>query len=208
MPDTAPAKPNLRAIKRRWENSTPGDWEWLKPSGFIDLSAVRARTEHRTNDPLSPVRTHKTVIALDLSAADAEFMAKAHSDIPALLADIEDRRKLSEKQLLQITLVAGERDRLRARLDAALLANQDSDNPASFLRVRDTLTTDIGELVPTWPCMECGGDIKFRENPKLGGAVFQHLDEPDFPHFPVRAPGDRKQRSAAPQITPIEGEAQ
>lgn len=189
---------DVAAIRRRWENASAGDWQWSKPSGFIDLSAVRTHVEHRTNDPEFPVRSERTLLAENMSAADAEFMAGAHTDIPALLDALV--HECTERSLLQ------------SRLDAALLANQNSGDPDSFVKVRDALQPDLGELVVTWPCMECGSPIKFRENPKLGGAVFQHLEEPDFPHFPVRAPGDRKLRNNPatlhrPSTTPIEGEA-
>lgn len=184
-----PNNPDYAAIRRRADAATPGPWEYLSNPSFYVEKGSQVRTGSSPH-----VR-----IAADLSVEDAEFIAQAPTDIPALLADIEQWRTLSEKQLLQIALLSGERDRLQAKLDAALLANQKSGDPTSFLQVRDALTTDIGELVPTWPCMECGNPIRFRENTVLGGARFQHLEEPDFPHFPVRGPQK--------QITPIEGEA-
>jgi hypothetical protein len=78
---------DLDAIKRRTEAATPGPWQELatdwNDNGFMVSGYVaRLRDDGRVDD----------ITGDGLPLADAEFIAHARTDIPALVAEIESLR--------------------------------------------------------------------------------------------------------------------
>lgn len=87
---------NLTPIRARYEATTEGIWLDLSSSaGEIYIGACCAYRECHENPMAHPdvlrLVDDEEVVAT-MSAADAEFIAHAHQDIPALLAEVERLR--------------------------------------------------------------------------------------------------------------------
>ena len=99
MTDTAPHPLNLEAIKARCEAATSGEWEvadqWVAGPSRANVNAFRfpeRRGSHRsaTWEECGGERIAET------SRANAEFIAHARTDVPALVAEVERLREQLE----------------------------------------------------------------------------------------------------------------
>src|SRR5260221_188990 len=92
----------LAAIRERAEAATPGPWQCF--NGYV---RARGTDEDSPSDEMCMVRigpaSNEGGIRaqwgndLQASRADAEFIARAREDIPALLAEVERLRALEEE---------------------------------------------------------------------------------------------------------------
>ncbi len=94
---------NLEAIKARAEAATPGPWAVPVANVF---RVVCPGAEHH-NPPMGlcppyPWRVIAEPSVYDPSAADAEFIAHARTDVPALVAEVERLRGAANWLLEQV----------------------------------------------------------------------------------------------------------
>lgn len=79
---------DLRAIRDRCEAATPGPWRHSRED-MISFNAYDGREESFV---YMPEPNERICIRSDPPVEDAEFIAHAREDIPALLAEIERMR--------------------------------------------------------------------------------------------------------------------
>jgi hypothetical protein len=70
-------KLDLTAIRKRAESATEGPWEWDESSNCIDAPGFE--------------------VCIDAMNHDAEFIAHARQDVPALIAEVERLRESLEE---------------------------------------------------------------------------------------------------------------
>src|SRR6185369_3249776 len=108
--------------------ATPGPWHWWQPPSY----------DHTGPDLHGPAEVEIAVArgydesCLEISDADAEFIAHARADVPALLARIAEQREAAEN----------ERDRLQARLDTATAHVEELRGQRDDYRARLKATND------------------------------------------------------------------
>ena len=100
MPDSKTGEPELEAIRARVEAATPGEW-FTESDGIYIYNASRSYLVTPTGDS-------------DQDRADADFIAHARSDVPALLELVAALSTENER-------LRGERDGFRG-VTARLLA--------------------------------------------------------------------------------------
>ena len=91
-------KINIRAIRERCEKATPGPWHppglgevHSDHDGNIYARIVHYRPEFKLEDEESPI------VADGCTEEDAEFVASARTDLPALLDAVEEAKKIIER---------------------------------------------------------------------------------------------------------------
>ena len=83
----------LQAIKARCEAATPGPWE----PGTLDY--MRVEVYQAPEAPkVNPLRWQRACICREARDQDADFIAYAREDIPALLAEVERLRGECQRQ--------------------------------------------------------------------------------------------------------------
>jgi len=90
--DEALSDEDLKEIRRRWEASTPGPWvSYIEGRDFTSEASgdsVIGRGVNRAEDDL---------YLTGGTAADQDFIAHAHQDLPLLLGEIERLRKIIQE---------------------------------------------------------------------------------------------------------------
>jgi hypothetical protein len=98
---------DLGAIKARADAATPGPWEagerCVWQAGMLNTAEIAVDCEHGNGG----IQRH----------VDAEFVAHARTDVPALLAEVKRLRERAEKEEQDASDLIGERDRLQELLD-------------------------------------------------------------------------------------------
>lgn len=110
----------INAIKERAAKATPGTWVVRKHTGgIIDVVSVET-TEH-----------HEYLTRIELGEIeDAEFIAHAREDVPALVAEVERLSRGRNISSVQIRQLFGEIERLKTAI-RTLEANA---NDGDFVR--------------------------------------------------------------------------
>lgn len=88
---------DLDVIEQRANDATPGPWErWHDPVALVDRFVAGF-----------PINTIQDSVG-QFSAADAEFIAHARTDVPALVAEIRRlRAELAEAQFIERVMTHG-----------------------------------------------------------------------------------------------------
>lgn len=92
------------AIKKRAEAATPGPWEVEPDDGGHDMHGFATRTTIRTPE----------WARYGFDEADAEFIAHARTDVPALVAEVESLRMERANLMIRYQGKFDEAERLRA----------------------------------------------------------------------------------------------
>lgn len=116
----------LQAIRDRAEKATPGEWEY-SPAGRI------------YKDPLDPIafvggRGNQAV-------ADADFIAHAHTDIPALLAALDAANAKLDKAVGDMNVMA-----------LAMRENDELSEACCFACICDGANLPEGVILPYGEC--------------------------------------------------------
>lgn len=85
----------LEAIRIRADKASKGPWEWDE-----DYLTFR---KHGMLEPVIWAGRHGNII---MEEADADFIANAREDIPALLAEVERLRKINEEYERALSQIA------------------------------------------------------------------------------------------------------
>ena len=87
----------LATIHARCSATTPGPWDW--EIELINITPF-VRGYLRTRQNATPILySHTTTMAIDALQVDANFIAHARRDIPALLAEVARLQKLLQKEV-------------------------------------------------------------------------------------------------------------
>ncbi len=89
MTDTAPQPLDLEAVKARCEAAKPGPWKW--ETKYVAPDPDPGDGDRDLHGPSGPV-AYYSQSAMWCEDADAEFIAAARSDVPALVAEVERLR--------------------------------------------------------------------------------------------------------------------
>ena len=110
---------NLTPIRERCEKATPGPWVWR--SNYLEVEGSwedPTREWTRIADDGSAGGEYNE--AIDTHGPDADFIAHARTDIPALLAEVERLRRLLPPGA--VPRLSGEMVRLLETVDSVMLA--------------------------------------------------------------------------------------
>jgi hypothetical protein len=141
----------IAEIQQRCERATKGPWTVARDDGemICDVPEIDIR--------LNGSRWHKVVDSLWLEPCDAEFIAHARADLPALLADRQRLHSQLTEAQQRIQALEQARERLiaqwraKAREADALVRRYDrggdhAGNAFAFLKERRIWTTCADEL--------------------------------------------------------------
>lgn len=88
---------DLEAIKARCEAATPGPWEWMSPPWTTDPRVLVRRIGDNVEASFQVIDADPSggeySLAIDPGGPDAAFIAHARTDVPALVAEVEQLRK-------------------------------------------------------------------------------------------------------------------
>lgn len=90
----------LAAIKARCEAATPGPWIAKRFDPYRSRAAIY---QTPAAQKVNPLRWQVAAICREARAQDAEFIAHARADIPALLAEVE-RLRAALKRVISYSL--------------------------------------------------------------------------------------------------------
>ncbi len=78
---------DLDAIRARADAATPGPWDCERPNQAYRIYELSSQSPQGLNETLAEISGFN-------ASADAEFITHARTDIPALLAEVDQLRKI------------------------------------------------------------------------------------------------------------------
>ena len=132
---------DIEEMRKREQAATPGPWAVFDDYLGLNVRTAGRRATSQSRAEMPELIAHGTSTGdVEFDAADAEFIAHAREDVPALLDEVERHREALEAVkarddylITRAERAEAERDHLRAALDAVRALADSMDRDAAVI---------------------------------------------------------------------------